>query len=83
VAVVLAAWPVPGVVVALVVLLLAFAAGRRALQGLAVLALLAALAYYYYALQSTLLVKAAALGMTGIVLVGARLLVRRFGGDRA
>jgi hypothetical protein len=83
VAVVLAAWPVPGVVVALAVLLLAFAAGRRALQGLAVLALLAALAYYYYALQSTLLVKAAALCMTGIVLVGACLIVRRFGGDHA
>jgi hypothetical protein len=69
----LAAWPVPGVVVALIVLLHAFAAGRRTLAGLAVLALLAALAHYYYALQSPLLVKAGALALTAIVLLGARI----------
>ena len=72
----LAAWPVPGVVVALIVLLEAFAAGRRTLAGLAVVALLAALAHYYYALQAPLLVKAGALAATGVVLLGARLALR-------
>ncbi len=72
----LAAWPVPGVVVALIVLLEAFAAGRRALAGLAVVALLAALAHYYFALQAPLLVKAGALAATGVVLLGARVALR-------
>ena len=74
-AVVLAAWPIPGVIVALLVLLLAFAAGQRVLMGLATLALLFALGHYYYSLQSTLLAKAAALFVTGVLLVGARYLV--------
>ena len=75
-AVVLVAWPVPGVIVALLVLLLAFAASQRVLMGMALLALLFALGHYYYSLQSTLLVKAAALFATGVLLVGARFLVR-------
>jgi hypothetical protein len=74
-AVVLAAWPIPGVIVALLVLLLAFAAGQRVLMGLAILALLFVLGHYYYSLQSTLLAKAAALFATGVLLVGARFLV--------
>jgi len=76
VAVVLVAWPIPGVMVALLVLLLAFAAGQHVLMGLAILLLLAALGHYYYSLQSTLLVKAAALFATGVVLIAARFLVR-------
>ena len=65
--------PMPGVVVALIVLLVAFAAGRRALAGLAVVALLPRRSsHYYYALETTLLVKSAALFATGVVLVGAR-----------
>jgi uncharacterized membrane protein len=75
-AVVLVAWPIPGVIVALLVLLLAFAAGQHVLMGLAILALLFALGHYYYSLQSTLLVKAAALFATGILLIAARFLVR-------
>ncbi len=70
------AWPVPGVVIALLVLLLAFAASQRVLMGMALLALLFALGHYYYSLQFTLLVKAGALSATGVVLVGARFLVR-------
>jgi hypothetical protein len=77
----LAAWPVPGVVVALIVLLEAFAAGRRALAGLAVVALPAALAHYYYAMQAPLLVKAGALAATGIVLLGARFALSFARGD--
>jgi uncharacterized membrane protein len=75
-AVVLVAWPIPGVINALLVLLLAFAAGQRVLIGLAILALLFVLGHYYYSLQSTLLVKAAALFATGVLLVAARFLVR-------
>jgi Domain of unknown function (DUF4401) len=74
--VVLFAWPVPGVIIALLVLLLAFSASQRVLMGMALLALLFALGHYYYSLQFTLLVKAAALLATGILLVGARFLVR-------
>jgi len=75
-AVVVAAWPIPGVMVALLMLLMAFAAGQRVLIGLAILALLAALGEYYYSMQATLLVKAAALFATGVVLIGSRMLVR-------
>ena len=75
-AVVVVAWPIPGVIVALLVLLLAFAAGQRVLMGLAILALLFAFGHYYYSMQSTLLVKSAALFATGVLLIGARFLVR-------
>jgi hypothetical protein len=76
VAIAAVAWPVPGVVVAALMLLYAFAAGRLFLQGLAVVGLLEALVCYYYVLQASLLVKSAALFATGIVLIGARLLMR-------
>lgn len=80
-----AAWPVPVVVVALIVLLEAFAAGRRTLAGVAIAALLAALAYHYHTLQVPLLAKAGALAATGIVLLGARFLLpyARAGGPEA
>jgi hypothetical protein len=76
VVVALVAWPIPGIIIALLVLLLAFAASQRVLMGMAILALLYALGHYYYSLQSPLLVKAAALFATGVVLMGARFLVR-------
>jgi hypothetical protein len=75
-AIVAAAWPVPGVIVALLLLLLAFAAGQRVLMGLAIVALLFALGHYYYSMQSTLLMKAAALFVTGVLMIGARFLVQ-------
>jgi uncharacterized membrane protein len=78
-----AAWPVPGVVVALIVLLEAFAAGRRPLAGLAVVGLLAAVGHYYYALQAPLLVKAGALAAMGLVLLGARVALRMTSGATA
>jgi hypothetical protein len=74
-AVVLIAWPIPGVIVALLALLMAFAAGQRVLMGLAILALLFALGHHYYSMQSSLLVKSAALFATGVVLIVARFLV--------
>jgi hypothetical protein len=46
----LAAQPVPGVVVALVVLLVAFHEGSRTLSGLAIVGMIGALVHHYYAL---------------------------------
>ena len=76
-AVAIAAYPVPGVAAALVMLLMAFAAGQRALLGLAVIALLAALAHHYYRLDATLLQKSASLAAIGAVLLGARFAMLR------
>lgn len=75
-AVALAARPLPGLVVALVVLLTAFNDGRRALMGLAIAGMIGALVHYYHALDATLMTKAAALFATGIVLVVAGIALR-------
>ncbi|MFO1303732.1 MAG: DUF4401 domain-containing protein [Burkholderiales bacterium] len=75
-AVALAARPVPGIVVALAVLLIAHAEGRRALMGLALAGLLGALVQHYYALDTTLLAKSAALLATGVVLLLAGFALR-------
>lgn len=63
------AWYAPSVVASAALLVVAFGGGRRALMGLAILALLAALAHTYYSLATTLLFKSAALALTGAVLV--------------
>lgn len=76
-AVALAAYPIPGVAAAIVVLLMAFAVGQPALVGLAIVMLVAALAHYYYRLDATLLVKSAALAGTGVILLAARAAMRR------
>jgi hypothetical protein len=76
IAVAVSAWPVPHVVVALALLLVAFGGGRPALTGLAVLALLGALAHAYYSLAWTLLAKSAALAATGAVLMIAGAVAR-------
>jgi hypothetical protein len=76
VALALASWPVPAVVAALVLTLVAFAGGRHALVGLASLGLLGALAHTYYTLEWTLLAKAGALAATGALLLAAAALVR-------
>lgn len=80
------AWRIPMVVVALALLLVAFAGGRPVLAGIAVLAVLAALAHGYYSLQASLLAKAGALAATGAVLLLASAsvrFVREPGGDDA
>ena len=70
------AWPVAGIVLALIVLLTAFASGRRVLAGFAVLAMLVALGRYYYSMDTTLLAKSAALLATGVVLLVAGFALR-------
>ena len=72
----LAAQPVPGLVVALVVLLVAFHEGSRTLTGLAIAGMIGALVHHYYALDATLLAKSGALLATGVVVLVAGAAVR-------
>ncbi len=75
-AVALTGYAVPGIVVAIIVLITAFAHGRRALCGLAIVGMIAALSHYYFSLELTLLQKSAALLATGVVLLVAGLALR-------
>ena len=82
------AWPVPSAAVALVMLLLAFAANQRVLIGLALVCLVAALVHHYYRMDTSLLDKSAGLMVAAVVLLGARAVVRNLmpatdGGRRA
>jgi uncharacterized membrane protein len=60
-------------------LLMAFAAGQRALLGLASIALVTALAHHYYRLDATLLQKSAGLAAIAAISLGARFaMLRRY-----
>jgi uncharacterized membrane protein len=80
-AVLLLMWPAlraPGLIGALIVLLLGFRRGNRLLLGMALLFLALFLSAYYYHLSISLLLKSAALAGSGAVLLGLRwLLLRR------
>jgi Domain of unknown function (DUF4401) len=79
----IAASPVPAVAAALVMLLMAFAAGQRALLGFAAIALVAALAHHYYRLDATLLQKSAGLAAIAAISLGARFaMLRRYRDQR-
>lgn len=67
----------PGLAPALVILVLGYANGNRVLAGLGIAALLGYLSYYYYSLEATLLEKSVVLAVTGIVLLAARLVLRK------
>lgn len=67
----------PGLGVTVTMLLLGYANGNRVLAGLGILSLLAYWSYYYYSLDLTLLQKSAVLLSAGIVLIAARLAVKR------
>ena len=58
-----------GVTAALIVLVLGFAGGNRALMGLGIAAMLAHLSYFYYSLSATLLMKSMWLAGTGLLLI--------------
>jgi len=77
-ALVAAAWQVTALIAALIVVVLAFASGRRALMGLGLFAMAGALSHYYYALDTTLLAKSVSLLAAGAVLLVARFAVRRW-----
>jgi hypothetical protein len=59
-----------GVASSLIILLLGFAGGNRALTGLGIAGMLGYLSYFYYSLQATLLTKSMVLVATGLVLIG-------------
>lgn len=67
-----------GLDTALLILLLGFAVGNRALTGLGILALLGFLCHFYYQLHATLLEKSLLLAASGMLLLAVRLwLLRR------
>jgi uncharacterized membrane protein len=73
-----AAWQVPALVAALIVIVVSFATGRRALIGLGIVAMAANIAYYYYSLDTTLYAKSMSMLAFGAVLLGARFLAGRW-----
>lgn len=74
---ILACMPVAGLSVALVVLVVGFAGGRRAMFGLGVLGMIATVGLHYYRLDSSLLMKAALMAGTGIALLAVHALIGR------
>lgn len=68
----LSSFMAPGMITGLVIALVGYANGNRVLTGLGIFALIAYLSHYYYQLETTLLIKAATLVATGMVLLVAR-----------
>ena len=68
----------PGFASALIVLLLGFAAGNRLLLALGILSLLGFVSHFYYSLHATLLEKSGLMAATGILLLAAWFLLRRY-----
>ncbi|HEY5724298.1 MAG TPA: DUF4401 domain-containing protein [Allosphingosinicella sp.] len=68
----------PGFASALIVLLLGFAAGNRLLLALGIFGLLGFVSHFYYSLHATLLEKSGLLAATGVLLLAAHFLLRRF-----
>jgi uncharacterized membrane protein len=62
-------WRAPGLIASALVLLASFAAGRRTLTALGLLAMVAYLSAYYYQMSMTLLEKSGVLALTGSVLL--------------
>ena len=62
-------WRAPGLIAAVLVLLVAFASGRRALTAFSLVALVAYLSTYYYQMQLTLATKSMVLALSGASLL--------------
>lgn len=71
-------WTSSGVIAGISLLVVGFRRKNAMLTGYAYLCLTAFISYYYYNLQTTLLVKSLILITIGLVLLGTRLLYRRF-----
>jgi hypothetical protein len=71
------AHPVPGLLAALIVMLLAFATGRPALTGLGIACAIGMLGYYYFSLDTTLVAKSVSLATIGAVLIAIGLALRQ------
>ena len=78
----LALWAVSmeaqGITVGITIMLLGFAGGNRSLLGLGIVSLLFFISSYYYLLDTTLLIKARTLLILGLMLLGARWIMRRW-----
>jgi hypothetical protein len=74
-----AAWNAPGLVASVAVLAAAFRAAQQSWVGLALLAIAWYLSWFYYSLETTLLVKSGALAATGLVLLAVAFALRRWG----
>ena len=70
--------PAPGIISAVMVIVLGFGNGNRVLAGLGVTSLLAAVFAFYYNLDTTLLVKSGLLAISGVVLLAFRAAVFRW-----
>ena len=66
----------PGLAPAMLIVILGFGHGNRLLLGSGVIALLAYLSFYYYSLQTTLLVKSMVMIATGLALLAVRYVIR-------
>jgi len=75
---VLVSFKAPGLCVGVCIIVLGFAHGNRILTGLGIAALLVYVSSYYYTLDETLLVKSQVLAVSGVVLLLARWLMRRW-----
>ncbi|SFK39903.1 DUF4401 domain-containing protein [Methylophaga sulfidovorans] len=76
-----AAFNIAGLYIAVMIMVLGFASGHRLLIGLGIIFLLFCISHYYYALNTTLLMKSISLFVLGIVLIGLYwCLPRLFGG---
>lgn len=74
-----AAWNAPGLIASVAVLAAAFRAAQQSWVGLALLAIAWYLSWFYYSLETTLLVKSGALAATGLVLLAVAFALRRWG----
>jgi len=75
---VLVSFKAPGLCVGVCIIVLGYAHGNRILTGLGMAALLVYVSSYYYTLEETLLVKSQVLAVSGVVLLLARWLMRRW-----
>jgi hypothetical protein len=74
----LATLKAPGLAPATLILLLGYGNGNRVLAGLGVAALLGYLSFYYYSLEATLLYKSVLMVTTGLALLAARYMLKRW-----
>lgn len=82
-AIAISSFKAPGIITGLAIVLLGFSNGNRALTGIGIFALIAYLSHYYYQMETTLLIKSAALAVTGMVLIVTRFALVRVWSDEA
>ena len=76
-AVIAAAWVAPGLLLALIVIMVGAAAGHRSVAGVGIAFLAVFVAAYFYGIEITLLQKSVTLIGSGVVILVARWLLQR------